>query len=638
MRNNGLGAKREQKQLIAKPVIRVFIMASMVFVILISVTIKAFKLQVVNRDIAIAHAKRQHHTSLKLLPKRGRILDANLKVLAMNVEAGSIYMRPKVISNPDEFSNRVSKILGVSATEIKKKFLLQRPFIWLKRLAEPEVLKKVEEEKIEGLGVVKESKRVYPSLYLAGQVLGFTDIDQRGIEGIEYAYESSLAGTPEEIVVKRDGKGREIITIPEGQDDDTRGKDIVLTIDSQIQYIVESELKAGVESAKADRGIALMMDPETGAILAMATYPFFDPNNVSNYKESTRRNLPVWFTFEPGSTMKIFLVAAALEEGKINPQSKFNCMNGRRRIGKNIIKDVKPYGELNVGEIIKVSSNICSSLIAEQLGKELFYEYLKKFGFGEQTGIDLPGEGSGKVADYKLWGQIELATQSFGQGLSVTPLQLARALSAIANGGFLMKPFVVQRITGPTGADYREIKPKVIRRVVSYDTAKIATEMLEGVVSEGGSGQRAFSQGYRIAGKTGTAQVPNQETGGYDDNHYVASFMGFAPADNPKIVLVVVVDNPKTSPYGGVVAAPIFKAIAEKTLYHMGVPPTKAFAETKIMPNLKGLSARESLKWAEELGVDIQLKGSGYVVSQKPEPGEKIKEGTVCMVELRQNL
>ncbi len=629
---------RQKKGLVDKPVIRISIVGCMVLAILISVAVKTLKLQVLNREQALELARRQHHAQLTLLPRRGKIVDANHKELALNVDAYSVYARPQRVSDPGRYASRLSRALGLPASRLKKKLRYKGSFVWIKRLVDPRTAAAVRELGLAGVGVVKESKRVYPNDHLLGQVLGFTDVDSRGIEGLEYQYDKVLAGKPEEIVIRRDGMGREIVGVSAEETADSSGRDITLTIDSQIQYIVEEELKAGVVNAEADGGMAVMMNPETGAVLAMASYPFFDPNSFTSYPARVRRNLPIWYTFEPGSTMKVFLVAAAIEERKVVPSTVFYCFDGARRVANTVINDIKPHGELTVADIIKYSSNIGATLIAEELGKKKYYDYLRKFGFGQKTGIDLPGEAAGIVRDYNLWGPVELATQAFGQGLSVTALQLATALSAVANGGFLMEPYIVEKITGRRASDYKAVKPSARRRVISYETAKTVREMMERVVAPDGTGAEAAVPGYATAGKTGTAQVVDARRGGYKKDSYIASFMGFAPADDPRAVLVVVIINPRKSPYGGVVAAPVFRKIMAKVLFHLGVPPERSFADTIVMPNLRGLSARDTLKWGAEQGVVVKLKGKGYVASQYPPPGKRIKRGMVCQVELKQNL
>jgi cell division protein FtsI (penicillin-binding protein 3) len=622
---------------LTKPKWKIYLVGGFIIVLFVAVSVRALELQVLNRDRALRVAMAQNRGLFTLLPRRGKILDINKKELAVNVEAESIYVRPKEVKDPNQFAKKLSKYVGLSQEEILKMLLSKKPFVWIERLSEPEVVAKIKSADLDGIGFIGEPKRVYPNGHLAGQVIGFTNVDSAGIEGVEYYLDSLLAGRPGKIIVKRDARGRQIINSPIDTESSVSGSDVILTIDSQIQYVVEKELKEGVEKVGAKRGMAVLMNSETGAILAMASYPFFDPNDFMKYPEETRRNLPVWYSFEPGSTIKVFLVAAALEEKKVNPASRFDCENGRRKVGASIINDVHPYDILSVAEIVEVSSNICAGKIAETLGKDSFYKYLKAFGFGEKTGIDLPGESSGILTNSRNWGSVELATLSFGQGISVTAIQLASALSSIANGGYLVKPYIVDKIIGLDGRVIEEKKTRVIRRVISYDTAKEVTRILEGVV-ENGTGKKAAIPGYRVAGKTGTAQVPNPETGGYYSDRHVSSFIGFAPADDPKITLVVVVENPKTSPYGGAVAAPIFKGITEKVLFYLGVPPQKAFAETKIMPDLRGMSARDILRWAEKEGVKVRLKGSGYANHQEPMAGERIKEDTVCLIELSQRI
>lgn len=603
-----------------------------------AISLKALDLQVLNREQALDVARKQHWGSLTTFSQRGKILDSHGNELAVNIESKSIYARPENIKNSDDLSEKLAEHLNISRKDALDTLVSDKPFVWVKRLADPDAVTEIEKLNLDGIGFIEEPRRVYPNGHLAGQVIGFTDVDLRGIEGIEYNLDGFLAGKPGKINVKRDAHGKLILSSSLQIEEGVEGHKVALTIDSRIQHIVESELEKGVKKANAEKGMAVLMNSETGAILAMASYPFFDPNEVSRYSEKNRRNLPVWYSFEPGSIIKIFLLAAALEEKKVNPDSRFDCENGKRKMGRWVINDVKPHGSLTVAEIIQVSSNICASKIAEALGKDRYHHYLQKFGFGEKMKVSLPGESGGKLGDLKRVGSVELATMSFGQGMSATALQIATALSAVANGGFLMKPFIVERITAPDGKVVEEGKPEIVRRVISYDTAAETAEILEGVVGPDGTGKAAFVPGYRIAGKTGTAQVPDPDTGGYHTEHFIASFIGFAPADDPQITLVVAVENPKNSHYGGVVAAPIFKGIMEKVLFYLGVPAERTFVREKVMPDLRGMSSRDILRWAEEEGVKIQIKGNGFAVEQKPMPGQKIKGGTVCSIELRQRI
>lgn len=620
-----------------RPKFRIYFSAIIVLLLFLSVIYKAFSLQILDRDKSFKFAHKQHTSSLNLLPKRGNILDKNKRYLATSVDSYSIYINPKEIKKPKELAAELSKITNHSYKKLLSYAVSNKSFLWLERLADQELAEKIKLLDPEGVGFIQEPKRVYPNGHLLGQVLGFTNIDSKGIEGIEYFLDGVLAGKPRKISLKKDARGKQILHSPVDIEESTRGFDVVLTIDSKIQHIVEKELKKGIEEMKGSSGMAILMEPDTGAILAMASYPFFDPNEFNQYPEKTMRNLPVWYSYEPGSTLKIFLVAAALEEKLASPYTTYNCENGKRKVGTKTIRDTHPHGVITVAKVIEVSSNICASKIGETIGKEALYDYLSSFGFGGKIGIDLPGEPKGILLKTNKWGPIELATISFGQGISVTGVQLATALSTIANGGYLMKPHILKKIVSPNGKVINEKKPEVIKRVISYDTAMQVTEILEGVV-ENGTGKKARIPGYRVAGKTGTAQIPNNETGGYYKDKFMASFVGFAPVEDVKFTLIVVVEDPKESTYGGSVAAPIFKSIAEKVLFYLGTPTEKEFTGNKLMPNLKGKSIREILRWAEQSGVEVKLNGSGYAIKQFPSAGETIKKGTVCKFELKQNI
>ena len=624
-----------------RPKWKVSILGGFVLILFAMVAAKALDLQILDRDRAFQLARKQHQGSSTLLPRRGTILDRNNKDLAVNVEVKSVFANPYAVKEPTELSKTLSTKLDMAEKTTISRLSSKASFVWLKRLVDPEVSTELESMKLEGVGFIEEPKRVYPNGHLMGQVLGFTNIDSTGIEGIEYRYDDLLIGRPGKITLKKDAYGRKIINNPDivedFGDENISGHEIVLTIDAQIQHIVERELKEGIEQMNGEKGMAIVLNPETGEVLAMASYPFLDPNDYRKYPLENRRNLPIWYTYEPGSTMKVFLASAALQEGKATPETQFFCENGRRKIGGRTIKDVKSYGTLTLADVIRVSSNIGASKIGELLGKETYYSYLKKFGFGDKTGIDLPGESGGLLYSPKHWGKIELATISFGQGVSVTALQLASALSAIANGGYLMKPHLVKKITGPDGTVIRENEPEVVNRVLSYDTAASVTRIMERVVEEG-TGKKAAIPGYKVAGKTGTAQIPDPVNGGYYSDRYIASFIGFVPSDDPKLTMVVVVEAPKKLTHGGSVAAPIFRQIAEKVLFHLGISPSTNVAGAKIMPDLSGKSVRDILKWSEEQGVKVRVNGSGFVTGQTPPPGDTIKDGTVCSVEFKQNI
>jgi cell division protein FtsI (penicillin-binding protein 3) len=410
--------------------------------------------------------------------------------------------------------------------------------------------------------------------------------------------------------------------------------------------------------------MAIAMDPMTGKILAMVSYPTFNPNQFIQYRSKSWRNGTVSDVFEPGSLFKVFLAAAALEERVVRPSDSFFCENGSYTVYDRTIHDTSKYGWLTFQQIIKFSSNIGASKVGEKMGRERLYRYISAFGFGEKTGINLPGEGKGILRHPRYWPPVALDTISFGQGISVTGIQLVTALSAIANGGFLMKPHVVEKIMNEKGGVVQSFQPETIRKVVSGETAKKVTMLLKGTTEKGGTGEGAVPAGYEVAGKTGTAQKVDSLLGGYSENRYISGFMGFAPADEPKIALLVIIDEPQGGHYGGVVAAPIFKAIMEKVLPSLHVVPNGTMivkneldsaprkeaagtqplidgikvgkgAGTIVMPDLSGLSMRNALTRMEGRGLIIKVSGNGKVVEQAPRPGTVIERGDICYLKFR---
>lgn len=600
---------------------------------------RSFELQVLQSEKFSAGAKKQHSRVYKMPPIRGTVFDRNKKPLATSIWATSIYLNPKEVKDPDKLARAISKPLGLSRKKLISLTRSEKPFVWIKRGEDSRTGKKIEALGLSGVGFAEEPKRIYPNGSLLGQAIGFTNIDLKGVEGLEYGFEKMLAGKPATARIRTDGRGNRISDVLlNAKEQSTKGNDVLLTVDSNIQHITEAALEKGIKKMKADRGAALLINPQTGEILSMASYPFFDPNRFGEFPQKTRKNLPVWMSFEPGSTLKVFLAATLLEEKMGDENTEYDCENGKLRIGPKVIKDVHGgHGILTVSETITYSSNICAWKIGETLGKKKLHDSLRNFGFGETVGVDLPGEARGKIQNLRNWKDIELATISFGQGISVTAIQLATALSSIANGGYLMKPYIVKKIVSPKGKVLMERNPESVKRVISYDTASKITRILEQVV-ENGTGKNASIPGYRVAGKTGTAQMPNPETGTYYENRYLSSFIGFAPADDPRLALVVIVENPRKHTYGGVVAAPIFKSITEKVLFYMQIPPRKEKFEETVMPDMVNKSARAVMKWAEEEKVSVKFIGSGYVVSQHPPSGKKIRRGTDCTFTLKQNI
>jgi cell division protein FtsI (penicillin-binding protein 3) len=616
---------------------------------------RAFFLQVVKKDQLVKLAERQHQKIVPLTPGRGAIYDRNNAPLAVSVEMDSCYAEPRNIDNIPEAALKLAPVLGMTRELLEKKLTGSKGFTWLQRRITPDLVQKIRALDIEGIGFVKESKRFYPNAEMAGHVIGFTGLDPEGLEGIELKYDATILGNTGYLVTERDALGRDIAMKGAVVKSASRGHSVTLTLDKNIQYLAEKELAAAVESSRAKGGMALVMEPQTGRVLAMANYPLFNPNSYFKYQPGVLRNRNITDSFEPGSTFKVFLIAAALEEKAISPADSFNCEGGSYSIGGRTIHDTHKYGRLSVAEVLKYSSNIGAAKIGGRLGQERLYNYLRAFGFGSRSGIDLPGEASGYLRDRKQWFAVDLATISFGQGVSTTALQLAAAVSAIANGGTLMKPYLVEKVTDDNGTVLQRFSPQERQRVISTENAKAVARMMEGVTTEGGTGMNAAVEGFRVAGKTGTAQKVDPITHGYSVDKRTASFIGFVPAENPKLTILVIIDEPKTSPYGGVVAAPAFKSIAAQTLCYLNVPPTKGDRIRKetviqvkqetvpanpgetaaegtinegdegvVMANFRGQSMRQVLRVMEKRGLNMKLIGSGRVVEQSPPPGRRI--------------
>jgi cell division protein FtsI (penicillin-binding protein 3) len=407
---------------------------------------------------------------------------------------------------------------------------------------------------------------------IAAQVIGFCGTEGSGLEGLEYYYDSFLSGRESSWTVFKDALGHTFAVdraVPEARD----GYNLVLTIDKNIQFIAERALAEGVENSSANSGMVLVMAPSTGAILAMAHVPLFNPNAFERYETWLWRNRAITDSFEPGSTLKIFLAAAALESGLCTPDAKFYCEKGRYRVGKHVVNDVHAHETLSLQDIVKYSSNIGAAKVGERIGPSFFYDKLKAFGFGARTGVDCPGETPGAMLPVESWTQMDAVAVCFGQGIAISALQLVTAVSAIANDGVLMKPYLVQATTNRDGRIVTSIQPKELRRVISSETARDLTSMLQRTVERGGTGARAAMRGYRVAGKTGTAQKAMPEGKGYARDRHMASFVGFVPPQNAEIVILVVIDEPRQHYYGGVVAAPVFRRIARETLQYLKVPP-----------------------------------------------------------------
>jgi cell division protein FtsI (penicillin-binding protein 3) len=631
---------------LARP--RLAFLSGFFLLIFLAIGLRAFYLQILQGDDFRRRGERQHLKESILLPKRGSIYDRAGEPLAVSVEAQSIYVRPRRLKEPETIARILAQPLALNPLKLEHSIRTEKPFVWIKRQITPKEAEKIKALELDGVGLSYEPSRYYPQGVLAGQVIGFVSRDSEGLEGVELQYDEYIRGESASSIVERDALGRRVLIQGVEEVQIPPGADVHLTLDTAIQHLTERELEGAVKKFRAKAGVAVVADPATGEVLALANYPAFDPNKFTAVSSREWRNRAVTDSYEPGSTFKTILAAAALEEAVVGKEDLFFCEFGRYPFAGKVIHDTHKYGWIPFSKIIQFSSNIGATKIAEKLKKDRYFSYIEKFGFGQKTGIDLPGEVAGMVRSPNQWAAIDLATHAFGQGIAVTPLQLTMAYAAIANGGFLMRPYTVRKVTAQNGEVLTENQPHVVRRVVSEKTARLLTNVLKGVVTDGGTGIMARVEGFEVAGKTGTSQKPDPVHGGYSANKRVASFVGFVPADDPRLVLLVIVDEPEVNIYGGIVAAPAFQNIARAALRRLGIVPDKpeplpipALAqpvsydrdgtvpkealqkkegETEI-PDFVGLSLRQAITKAKSLNVPVEFRGFGYVVKQSPAPG-----------------
>jgi cell division protein FtsI (penicillin-binding protein 3) len=564
--------------------VRIAICGVVLVALFLAVGKRAYNLQVRDADRLRAMAEEQYLREIELPPRRGRILDRNGADLASTADVDSIYCNPRQLPDPHDAARRLALVLGLDRADLEKRLAQRRFFAWIKRKVTPEEAAAVRAMHLAGVAMTREPRRFYPNRTLAATVMGRAGADGRGLDGVELAFDKVLRGTTSSVQGIRDALGREIALDGAVDAPSTAGSDVVLTIDRYLTFITERALAAGAAEHHAKGAMAVMMDPRTGEVLAMASVPTFNPNEPMGSAEADARNRAVTDTYEPGSTMKTFTIAAALDAGVVRPDTPFDCMMGRMMVGKYSIHDTHAHGVLSVAEVFKFSSNIGATKIARRLGREAFADALARFGFGRPTGIGLPGERAGLVRPVEKWGDIGFANISFGQGIAVTPLQMIAGVSAIAGGGIYRQPRIVARIVAPDGSvETPPVAPD--RRVMSAAAARTMLGIMRGVTEPGGTARAAAIDGYPVAGKTGTAQkVAN---GHYDPTKWVASFVGAVPADDPRLALIVIVDEPQGGHLGGSVAAPIFKEIAEQALRYLHVPPSEVVAakDAKAAPD-----------------------------------------------------
>ncbi|MBE0478621.1 hypothetical protein IBX65_05820 [Candidatus Aerophobetes bacterium] len=535
--------------------------------------LRLFQLQVIEHEKYKSLAERARVRVVDISPERGIIYDVNIKPVSVNINSFSLYASPGRISHPEQAAENLALILeGEDKDSVLSKLKRDAVFVWIARKISVEDKRKIEKLNLEGFGFIEEKKRLYPEGELTSHILGWAGIDNQGLSGIEYYYEDKLRGEEGTVLLKRDARGYYIPFTRNALREVVPGQDLVLTIDSKVQSIVEQELSRALKETGAQSVEAIFMHPHTGEIIALANKPDYDPNYWSNYATYERRNRAVQFMYEPGSTFKVFTAAALLEEKLISLEEKIYC-DAFLRFGSYTITDWKEFNkEMSFAEIIYNSSSVGMIKAAQRMEKDTFHRYISNFGFGKETGIDLPGEAKGLVKPVNSWYLTDLPCISTGQGIAVTPLQMVVALSAVVNGGNLLRPFVVKGIRDFEGNIIEKNEPYIIRRVISEETSITLREILGYVVKEG-TAKKAEVRGYTIGGKTGTAQIPSPQGRGYLQGKYTASFMGFAPVGNPQIAGIVVIKEPAGAYYGGDVAAPVFGRILFRILPLLGIMP-----------------------------------------------------------------
>jgi len=649
--------------------LRTSVTGLLLFLCFFVIVARMFQLQVLKKEKLYKMAADQQHGQVPMVPKRGIIYDRKGNELAVSIEVDSVYADCQKVIEPEKAVSVLAPILQMDAEELRGKLKGRQSFEWIQRKISSQEAGEIKALRLSGIHFARENQRFYPNAQLAAHVVGFVGLDAKGLEGVESQYDVLLNGKNLVWTTAKDARGREIMTGEIQADDDDSYRNIVLTLDKHVQHVAEAELSRAVEKWGAKGGFVIAMEPTTGKVLALASSPSFNPNQFLQSKAKSWRNRAISDVFEPGSMFKAFLAAAALEENVVRPTDSFYCENGSYKVYDRTIHDHSKHGWLTFQQIIKVSDNIGASKVGEKVGKDSFYRYICSFGFGEKTRVGLPGEAKGIVHHPRYWSPVALSTISFGQGISVTGIQLITALSAIANGGSLMKPFIVEKVTDEKGAVVRSFQPEVVRRVVSENTAKKLVVLLKATTEKGGTGQEAVPAGYEVAGKTGTAQKVDTLLRGYSEDRYTSGFMGFAPADEPRIALLIVIDEPRGTIYGGTVAAPAFKAICEKVLPYLNALPKGTMvvrrepdsgsdkpedeatdlsmnkmirvgsvgngAGKALMPDLNGLSMRNALSRIEGKGLIIKVSGNGRVVEQTPRAGAVVERGDFCFLKFQ---
>jgi cell division protein FtsI (penicillin-binding protein 3) len=674
--------------------VRLLIIAGVAFLWMGMVFVRLSYLQLFCHSEYLARAQRQQQRTIEITPKRGTIYDRNKRPLAMSIPVDSAFGVPAEIADENLAARLLSGVVGKPQEELEARFESSRSFVWIARKLPPEKAEAITALNLKGIYLQKENQRFYPKRDLAAHVLGFVDLDEKGLGGIEYELDHQIRGRSEKIVVMADARQR---WFDGGEAQRESGADVLLTLDEKIQYITERELDAAIAQTHSIAGSAMVMNPITGEILALANWPKFNPNKASDAPAEARMDRAVSALYEPGSTFKLVTLAAAFNEGITRTDEVFDCENGSVLVAGHRIHDHEPFGLLNVAQILAKSSDVGAIKIALRLQAPRFYDYIRAFGFGTPTGVDLPGESKGLVRPLDNWGSFSIGSISMGQEIGVTPIQLIAAVSAVANGGLLYKPHVIEELQRGNRVLPAEglLTPTEPRRVIRPETAATLRRLMEGVILEG-TGPKAHLDGWTSAGKTGTAQKIDPATGRYSRTRYIASFTGFAPINNPAVTILVSLDSPVGLHEGGQVAAPVFKRIAEQVLAYLDVPrdvplnpkliqaaykkrasedgssledfstvdfsgqpdPLPAASQTTTpngqaqpalrtpsltvavdqggeieVPDFSGKPMREVAGTALRLGLDPVLVGSNLAMNQSPAPGARVRRGAKITVQ-----
>jgi penicillin-binding protein 2 len=685
------GSERTQRPDVSRR--RALVVAVFLCVWMVAVGARLAYLQISRHEDLTKRARAQQLNVEKLAPTRGLILDRKGRELARSVEADSFFAAPGELEKTEEAAGALARALGLDAAALSARIRQakesRRSFVWLARKVSDEQSRAVRELKLKGVYSMQEAQRRYPNGGLAAHVLGFVDLDEKGLGGVEQVFDAALSGDEGRLVVGRDARRD---TFESAGDAARPGQSLVLTLDQTVQYRAEQALSAAVERAHAKSGAAVVLDPKTGEILALANAPSFDPNAASGTSLEARRNESLQNIYEPGSTFKVVAFSAALEEGLTKPDEKIDCLGGGINVFGRFVHDHTPYGTLTATEALAKSSNVAAIKLGMRVGNARMYDYMRRFGFGAKTGVELTGETAGLLRKVERWQPSSIGSIAIGQEVGVTPLQMAAAFGALANDGVRVAPHLVREVRDADGQVVRRAEPES-RRVISAETAQAIRRMLETVTLKG-TAKQAQLEGYTAAGKTGTAQKIDPKTRAYSKTKHVASFVGFAPVENPSVVIAVVVDEPVGAYHGGDVAAPIFREIADQILPYLDVMPddeietppasapqllaaaprapqavgaakddegvapqssglpvvasgeglssggeirevvyASAGGRALLMPDLRGRSVRDVARVCAQLGLELEAYGEGRALRQSPAVGARLEAGQTVRIE-----